>query len=423
MKPRYPFQKTFGTLAGITLLAIHTHAAPGYAAHEWGTFTSVSGGDGALLQWQPLENAELPKFVYDWNRAGLGRPNPLAFDKARLTLQRMETPVIYFYADEEQSVDVSVQFPKGLITEWYPQAGRIGPHNVETASPEDARHLAKDSRIQWPNVKILPVAQNAGVSPPVPSEKSGNHYFAARQTDSAFVRVNVAPADPPEHEKFLFYRGVGSFPTPLQVTMTAEGELKAANNGTEKLSHLFVLMLRDGKGTYFYLDQVPPGESRSVKLPAEAPLPAAEVSKLLRRAMAESLVSEGLFPREATAMVETWNESWFAEEGIRVLYVLPRTWTDATLPIEFAPAPRDLVRVMVGRAEVIEPAIQEGLRAALLSAAQGDRKAHAEASASLRKLGRFAQPALHLASQGLDKPAVDTGWNILQTLRPRLASQ
>src|SRR2546423_4026983 len=104
-----------------------------YAAHEWGTFTSVQGGDGALLDWRPLESSRLPRFVYDWRKPGLNRwgTSMLVFGKgAMLTLQRMETPVIYFYADKEQTVDISVDFPQGLITEWYPQAEQIGPSTV-----------------------------------------------------------------------------------------------------------------------------------------------------------------------------------------------------------------------------------------------------------------------------------------------------
>src|SRR6516165_10723440 len=104
--------------------------ARGLVAHEWGTFTSVQGADGMLLDWQPLETSKLPKFVYNWQNPGLNRrPAGIpGFGKGVvLTLQRMETPVIYFYSDREQSVDVSVKFPKGLITEWYPQAAQIGP--------------------------------------------------------------------------------------------------------------------------------------------------------------------------------------------------------------------------------------------------------------------------------------------------------
>src|SRR5687768_4370340 len=66
----------------------------------------------------------------------------------------------------------------------------------------------------------------------------------------------------------------------------------------------------------------------------------------------EALVSEGLYEREATAMVKTWEDSWFGEQGLRVLYVLPRAWTDRTLPLSIEPKPKEIVRVMVGRAEM-----------------------------------------------------------------------
>ena len=32
--------------------------------HEWGTFTSVQGGDGVQVEWNPLIKTDLPDFVY-----------------------------------------------------------------------------------------------------------------------------------------------------------------------------------------------------------------------------------------------------------------------------------------------------------------------------------------------------------------------
>ena len=87
--------------AAITLTAGFLKSSR-YVAHEWGTFTSVQGGDGVLLSWRPLESSRLPGFVYDWNKPGLGRQSwaAMTFTKQSLvTLQRMETPVIYFYSD------------------------------------------------------------------------------------------------------------------------------------------------------------------------------------------------------------------------------------------------------------------------------------------------------------------------------------
>src|SRR5438093_3028285 len=76
-------------------------AAEDFVAHEWGTFTSVQGADGIQLEWNPLITSELPGFVYDANKPS-GDPRrriSLSGSKSAFrTLQRMETPVIYFYS-------------------------------------------------------------------------------------------------------------------------------------------------------------------------------------------------------------------------------------------------------------------------------------------------------------------------------------
>src|SRR3954447_6340550 len=93
--------------------------------HEWGTFTSIAGKDGVALEWRPLNGStDLPKFVHtiqgerDGIRHGIGKDD--------LTARvRMETPVLYFYSGAEMDVSVKVDFPKGKITEWYPQARSV----------------------------------------------------------------------------------------------------------------------------------------------------------------------------------------------------------------------------------------------------------------------------------------------------------
>ena len=61
--------------------------ASGLVVHEWGTFLSVQGADGATLGGMIDSEEKLPRFVRERdlngrNRAGL--------------LQKMETPVTYF---------------------------------------------------------------------------------------------------------------------------------------------------------------------------------------------------------------------------------------------------------------------------------------------------------------------------------------
>src|SRR5438445_174869 len=399
-----------------------------YAAHEWGTFTSVQGADGVLLEWNPLETTKLPGFVYDWTKPGLDRRPAGGLNsglKSRfLTLQRMETPVIYFYSDAERTVDVTVRFPQGLITEWYPQAQEIGPsafppNKLATALDGLVRQAGlspritfeslfgkkgiRDSRIHWSQLRVLPVKEHADVAAAIPNDTSGSHYFAARETDAAFVRVaSRDKAHPAEHEKFLFYRGVANFKTPLNITVNeaVDTDLILRNTGTEELRHVFVLHVRRGQGKFTYQERLTPNMHVNVELvPGGCSLLSQDelVTRVSQR-MREALVQEGLYPQEAGAMVKTWRESWFEEEGVRVLYILPRAWTDETLPMTLEPAPRKIVRVMVGRAEILPPATQWQLIRQIVRYADGVEEERRQAAANVRQLhlGRFLKPAFQL---------------------------
>jgi len=71
------------------------------------------------------------------------------------------------------------------------------------------------------------------------------------------------------------------------------------------------------------------------------------------------LMSQGLLESEATAMIQTWWTSYFESEGLRVFWVLPRATTDRILPLDVKPAPEKIVRVLVGRSEVLRPRAEE----------------------------------------------------------------
>jgi len=97
------------------------------------------------------------------------------------------------------------------------------------------------------------------------------------------------------------------------------------------------------------------------------------------------LIANGLYPDEARAMLQTWNDSWF-EEGTRLLYIVPRPFVDRVLPLTIAPAPANTTRVFVGRLEVVTPATENAVETAFSS---GDRS-------TLVKYGRFLAPILQV---------------------------
>jgi hypothetical protein len=328
----------------------------GLVVHEWGTFTSVAGRDGAAVEWRPLlAPDDLPNFVY--GSGGVRGPDRRAlFVKLDLrSLVRMETPVLYFYADEPTEVSAKVEFPKGFLTEWYP------------AAKEGRRSL------DWGRFRVEPKGQG-----PLPKEAKPSHYYPARETDAAMLRVGK------ETEKLLFYRGVGSFPVPVKVTMDA-ARVTLKNAGPEALSRVFVVESRGGKTGFRTLKDFQ-GEA-TVERPELVAGP-----QELQQALVKTLVAEGLYEKEARAMVKTWEDSWF-EDGARVLYMVPSKRVDEVLPLTLDPKPAGLVRVFVGRAEVVTPELEQAARA-VVTAATDDPSRLPELKRNLSKLGRFGEPAL-----------------------------
>lgn len=378
-----------------------------FTAHEWGTFTSVQGSNGESLPWRPLKTSDLPSFVYDWSQPGLNRfSSGMFLGKGNMvTLQRMETPVIYFYSGETMNVDVSVAFPLGLITEWYPQAAQIGP-----SLPGDTNRsngALPESRASWRDLKLVPLGEQYGGRFPTPEDQSGSHYYAARRVPSCLVRAKSVEETNrvDEVEKFIFYRGAGSFKTPLKVTVDSNNVVNVSNTGTDRLAHLFLVSIHNGAGRFEYKTALASGQRKELgtltRYPVDRPgrhrVPLSQFQKKIREQMEEALICEGLFAAEARAMVDTWEDSWFAEEGDRVLYILPHSWTDETLPITFSPTPTNLIRVMVGRSEIISPDSQHELANLLAKAAAGNSVCSNLAIVQLKKLGRFAEAAVQLA--------------------------
>jgi len=124
----------------------------------------------------------------------------------------------------------------------------------------------------------------------------------------------------------------------------------------------------------------------------------------LLTALQQTLVAHGLYEKEARAMIEMWRDSWF-EDGLRVFYVLPRPVTDTVLPITIDPRPVQLVRVLVGRMEIITPELEAGVRAEMQRLADPSAEVRAAARSALRKQGRFVEPVLRQMLTGEDAGA------------------
>lgn len=325
--------------------------------HEWGTFTSVAGQDGRAVEWQPLSGpSDLPCFVRVLAPVCVKCVNPTSVLPSVRATVRMETPVLYFYSPEEVTARVQVRFPQGLITEWYPHA--VVPLPVPLPPMAETT-----GAIDWAQVVVKP-----GTSPALLTEPGQSHYYAARETDAAPVVVAG------QAEKFLFYRGLASFPVPIRATVEEDGQIAVARAGRHALGRLILFENRNGRIGYRVVDAA---ADRILMTP-----PALNSSfQALRADLERTLVDTGLYPREAAAMVETWRDSWF-EAGMRLFYIVPRTAVDEILPLTIDPRPASVARAFVGRLELITPEIEADVELAIRT---NDMK-------RLLSYGRFLEP-------------------------------
>jgi hypothetical protein len=327
--------------------------------HEWGTFTSVAGADGRAMTWQPFSTpSDLPCFV---EHEGTGS------EKGGIAAQvRMETPVLYFYAPRAMTVSAAVRFPHGLITEWY-------PHGVPGATAPAADGSLRAGAIAWPQVTLSP-----GAAPDLHAGSAESHYYAARAVDAAPLAVGE------EQEKFLFYRGVGDFALPLEARIEADGAIRVWNSGPDNIPSLFLVERRGPAIGYRALGALSARQGATIAPPSlDGDVAALEAD------VERALIGDGLYAREAKAMVATWRQSWF-EEGARLFYLVPRPVIDTVLPLAIDPPPAAIVRAFIGRLELATPATEAAIADAVAR----------EDLTTLRRYARFLTPLTEPLARG-----------------------
>jgi hypothetical protein len=327
----------------------------------------------------------------------------------------METPVTYFYSDKPIKVRASVEFPHGVMTQWYPNVVEQYPlaadmkdlvstnsAKAKVCGAKDGAASAANGLLDWGTLDIL--GRDANVDAQLPPASLDRFTWSfARQ-----VAANPLRAGSGQLEKFLFYRGVGNFALPVRINSAPGGKLALKNLIDDKIGSVFFLNVTADKGTFTEADG---GIARGATLPGTIPSleGARDVDTYaddLARSVRTQLDAMGLYDDEATAMVNTWKKQWFRTPGPRLLYLAPQSWTDASIPLTIEPKPESTKRVMVIRVELLTPEMETADVAALKGLA------NPTTSAATRNhfaaLGRFAEPRLRRAMVLAGNPAYAT---------------
>lgn len=363
--------------------------------HEWGTFTSFQNEAGESLRRINTDDEPVPPFVHRLAKVKLFAPTEIYIEQPNLSqgapqadprvTMRLETPVVYFHLPRDQkemSLDVSVDFRGGYLTEYFPKAAVLvnGKPFAQNDFPPGPIALGG---LRWSHV-LIGHAKGLGQMP----QTTDHVWLAPRKVDAAMVTVGS------ESERFLFYRGVGDLAAPMKVTRSSDQMLDVQLNTPalkmletpvlsgsrlddfvtkdalpslhhhwqSMLTHRDVWLLdvrRNGTSAFRRWRESATGQ-RAGALPFkmsskfEESQYASDNLAALRNEMHDALVRMGLFDDEANALLETWELSYFRSPGQRLFFLVPRAWTDAVLPLRLS-VPADVTRVMVGRIELVTP--------------------------------------------------------------------
>jgi hypothetical protein len=334
-----------------SIFSFATISAQTYTAHEWGTFTTLSGSDGILLPGLHIDEERLPEFTYGhvdiYTGEGAGDEKGFAtqYQLSNVTV-KMETPVIYFYATQGLDVNVKVGFPKGAISQWYPKRtsgeGLPSDLKIDFAKPFNGS-------IEW-DATISPDINSPAYT--TPEDQLTSTWTAPRETDANRVTVND------QVEKYLFYRGVANFGLPVK-TSYVNGKLLIENTGAQNIPYVFVIEKKAGQTEpkIWWTGNVSANQSVTVN-----PQPTATGFTSGLQEFQAALVQAGLYDKEAAAMLKTWDKSYFHTDGIKVFWILPEQLTNEILPLTLTPAPESLKRVLVARSEVLSPEFEAELK-------------------------------------------------------------
>lgn len=332
--------------------------------HEWGTFTCLQDDDGRELAGVNIDDEPVPKFVHNLSPLLLNQPlltsehwmyrqKGAPRSHPQITM-RLETPVIYFYPPESRvtpfEVDVDVRFRGGWLTEFYPGAKADAPGLHERSF--DFGELTRETvgSLSWNDLKV-------GVDAAGP-QTDEHVWLAPRQVDAAGVATPQG-----ENERYLFYRGVGNLRAPLRVVrgenrnelnLFANFDNVAGEKTRVRIDRLWLADIREAGTRYRRFGSVEvSGDSFAKVATFDGDLSNAERGlQNLKREMHEALVAAGLFDKEATAMLSTWDRAYFQSPGLRLFFVVPRAWTDAVLSLSIS-EPAKIERVMMARIELI----------------------------------------------------------------------
>ena len=356
--------------------------------HEWGSINIVTGTNQVNVGDISDDQSDLPNFVEVWKKQAVIRPMVI------------EKPIIYFYTDKVQKVSVSVRYPNGIFTQWWPKPNSFYPNPPRNG----ARPVNNNGSLYW-SLTLLPGNKFDSA---MPKMKDHPWWNIARDVDAATVQSSRGGT-----EKFLFYRGAGVFKPSLKVDTDKEGNFLLASEPGASSKDVYTIDIKENaEPLIHYYSSIQAGE-KSQKT---------EINSIEGAAkhLQAKLEKRGLFTKEAAGLVKIWKEQMFSKPGQRAMYMMSEKDVDTMLPLKITPKPDKQVRVILVRFECLTASTRKQIEKwinELGSKAYKDRQAAEE---KLVKTGRVGEAVMRSAFKSAKDPEVKMRLkDILKKITPK----
>jgi hypothetical protein len=356
----------------------------GLVAHEWGSMQHHVGTTTSEFDLIGEDQSDLPSFVKVWA------------DQPMLGPQVIRKPILYFYTKQEMKVNVTVRFPEGVLTQWYPDVSMFLPQrdgNIRPGNNPGPPH--RNGTLSWRNVELNP---NTDTSKFANVDQNHPWWHIARDTDAVPVNVvnqNRGRALKPEVERFLFYRGSGNYKPMVMPTRNEPGKDLSVTVPFSQidLRGVFLVRVNDSGATIAHAPVLRAAGTVELVGPDQTK-PTDQAADTAKAQLIESLEAAGLFPKEAAGLVKIWGDDMFTTPGERLLYLMPSNEVERVLPLDIQPAPSQTVRTLIAWVELSTPEAENRVMSLVKQLGSQDPREVADADAKLRKLDRFAESIL-----------------------------
>lgn len=352
----------------------------GLVVHEWGSMQHHLDTDTSEFDLMGEDRSDLPPFVKVLGDQPMRGPH------------LMRKPIIYFYTQQKQKVVVTARFPEGVLTQWYPDVTHFAPQR-------DSQFLHKGQQPQAPRNGVLSWQQvelNPATDASLFAAVNANHpwWHIARDTDATPVRV-IDKRNAQTVERFLFYRGAGSYKPMVMPKRDKPGvDLSVRVPFSQiDLRGVFLVRVNDSGATITHAPVLRAEGTMTLAGP-DAIRPTKEAAAIAKDQLIESLEAAGLFPKEAAGLVKIWGDDMFTTPGERLLYLMPNNEVERVLPLDIQPEPKQLVRTLIAWVELSTPEAEKRIMDLIKQLSSKDPAQALAANKELRKLDRFAEAIL-----------------------------